>query len=186
MKTLFLDLGLLLQRILFAGSMAVFHGFGKVERIGTGEMNMLPGIPGTVEFALAAIAEGVLTILIVFGVATRVVVVPVLFAMCVAAFVAHGSDPLPAESTRIAVEALPADAHDAFGVSNDSETVRVRSGSGELALIYAFGFLSILLMGGGRFALDTIINPVMRRWHKSRNAAKKKAAANKPKPSATS
>lgn len=185
------DVGLLLTRVLFGGSMLWLHGAGKLSALLAGKNPWAArggfiGL-GSVEFPLAALSESVLAALLVLGLGTRLTAAPLVFTMVVAAFLAHGDDPLPAERVRINVhahlsaegkEALRAQVTGGGGEVNataqamvkamdaavaDKEaagrpaTFGLRSGSPEMALLYLYGFLALLVMGGGRFSVDRAV-----------------------------
>ena len=88
-------LGLLLLRLVFAGSMLLSHGWGKLltfqEKVG-----MFPdplGVGSRLSLTLTVMAEFGCAALVVLGLATRVALVPLVITMGVAFFLIHGTDP---------------------------------------------------------------------------------------------
>jgi putative oxidoreductase len=100
--TRFGDLGLLIQRLGTGALMAYAHGLGKVYNNGSigvpgqlidGVAKM--GFPAPTAFAwMAALTEFLGSVLLALGFMTRPVALALTFNMGVAAFVAHGKDPL--------------------------------------------------------------------------------------------
>ncbi len=86
------SLALLALRLWFGGVMFLAHGFGKLGR-DPGAFPDLLGIGPTANWALCVAAEVGCSALLVFGIATRVVSLPLIITMLMAAFVAHGDDP---------------------------------------------------------------------------------------------
>lgn len=141
--TTFGDIGLAIARIGIGGLMAAGHGYGKIFHDkgfgpdadmvqGVGEM----GFPMPVLFAwLAALAEFLGGILIALGLMTRPVAFALTFNMAVAAFIAHGKDPLLLKS------GMPAK---------------------ELALLFLLPFLMFFFTGAGRFSLDALLRRTRR------------------------
>ena len=121
-------LGLFLLR---AGTsfLMIPHGWAKYERLTqaleAGEpvkfMDFM-GLGTTVSLALTIFGELIAPALILVGFKTRWTAAPAAFTMLVAAFVAHGADPLAEK---------------------------------EHALLYAIAFLAVLLLGPGRWSLDS-------------------------------
>ena len=90
------DVGLLWLRVTLGGLMLVNHGWGKLEKLLGAEPIQFAdpiGLGQTPSLALAAGAEVVCAALLIVGLATRVVALPLVFTMLVAAFVVHGADP---------------------------------------------------------------------------------------------
>lgn len=115
---------LLFMRVGFSLLMMT-HGLPKLQRalsdnpsfadpIGIGELPSL---------YLTIFAELVAPVFVIFGFKTRLFAATTTFTMAVAAFIAHGADPLAKK---------------------------------EMALLYLIGFLSITLLGAGRYAIDGI------------------------------
>ena len=80
------------------------------------------GMGTTVSLALTIFGELIAPALLLVGFKTRWMAAPAAFTMLVAAFVAHGADPLAEK---------------------------------EHALLYAFAFLAVLLLGPGRWSVDS-------------------------------
>jgi len=89
------DAGLLILRLWIGGAMLFAHGMPKLtsfsERAATFADPL--GLSSPVSLSLAIGAEVGCSILLMLGLATRVVSVPLLFTMLMAAFVIHGDDP---------------------------------------------------------------------------------------------
>jgi len=120
--TRFYDSALSLLRIVFSLLMMT-HGWSKLERILDGNLNFGDplGLGSTLSLYLVTFAELVAPIFIIVGFKTRIMALITSFAMAVAAFIAHGADPLAKK---------------------------------EMALLYLVGFLSVSLMGAGRYSID--------------------------------
>ena len=90
-----LDLALLLLRVSIGGAMAATHGFPKLMRIieGNPRFGDPLGIGSVPSLYLVVGAEFICAILVVLGLFTRWAVIPLIFTMGVAFFVAHGGDP---------------------------------------------------------------------------------------------
>lgn len=89
------DVGLLVMR-LWAGAVMVYaHGWGKLmtfsEQIERRDGFM--GMPGELAASLLVFSEVFCAALLAIGLATRIVSVPLLVTMLIAAFVAHAGDP---------------------------------------------------------------------------------------------
>ena len=115
-------LGLLLLRVSFAGSMLA-HGIPKLLQLVSGnfEFGNPIGIGSALSLILAVIGEAICPMLIIIGFKTRLMAIPTIITMLVAAFVVHAAD-------------------DFF--------------TKEKALLYLFGFLTIALVGGGKFGVS--------------------------------
>jgi putative oxidoreductase len=90
-----MNIGLLILR-LSAGGMMLTHGYPKLLKLfGGGEIQFFDflGIGTTASLALAVGAEVVCSVLLMVGVKTRLVVLPLIFTMAVAAFLVHAADP---------------------------------------------------------------------------------------------
>jgi len=89
-----IDLGLLILRLWFGLEMALAHGLGKMIRIfgGNFEFSDPLGIGSATSLILAGSAEFFCGLLIAAGFFTRLAVLPYIFTMLVAAFVAHIDD----------------------------------------------------------------------------------------------
>lgn len=121
------DLGLLVLRVWFGLTMFFVHGFEKLSTFGAKvAMFESMGIP-KVGAAAAILAEGVASLLLVIGLATRWASGALAVTMAVAFFVAHKAtlDPMAKDP-----------------------------GTGELAFIYLAGFVALLIAGAGRYSVD--------------------------------
>ena len=138
------DLGLLILRLAFGGLMLT-HGFPKLmafsERADTFPDPL--GVGHVLSMTLAVSAEFFCAIALVLGLGTRLVAIPLLITMLVAAFVVHGDDPFKKQ---------------------------------ELALLYAFPYLALILTGGGRFSLDALLAPFVRKARGDKSATGKEAS----------
>lgn len=92
---LFPDLGLLFLRLNAGGFMAWLHGWGKLEAYGerVHTFRSMLGMSPEVGYTLLVGAEFFCAIAIVIGLWTRLASIPLIIAMLVAAFIAHGDDP---------------------------------------------------------------------------------------------
>jgi putative oxidoreductase len=88
------NFGLLILR-LSAGGFMLTHGYPKLQRLLTGELKFSDplGLGPEVSLVLVVLAEIFCSILIMLGLGTRLATLPLIVAMSVAAFIAHGSDP---------------------------------------------------------------------------------------------
>ena len=120
--TRFYDSALSLLRIVFSLLMMT-HGWSKLERILDGNLNFGDplGLGSTLSLYLVTFAELVAPVFTIVGFKTRIMALITSFAMAVAAFIAHGADPLAKK---------------------------------EMALLYLVGFLTVALMGPGRYSID--------------------------------
>ena len=120
--TRFYDSALALLRIVFSLLMMT-HGWSKLERILEGNLSFGDplGLGSPLSLYLVTFAELVAPVFIIVGFKTRIMALITSFAMAVAAFIAHGADPLAKK---------------------------------EMALLYLVGFLSVALMGAGRYSID--------------------------------
>jgi putative oxidoreductase len=124
------SLGLLILRV-GAGGFLATHGWGKVQQVVAGDFQSFPdpiGLGSGLSLVLAAGAEFVCALLVAVGCATRIAALPPAFAMGVAAFVAHASDPWTMQPGG--------------------------GGSKEPALLFLSAFAAIALLGAGRFSAD--------------------------------
>ena len=86
---------LLILRIV-AGAFMITHGWGKFQMlIGDGPIQFpsVLGMSSTISLVLAVSAEFFASLLLIFGLGTRLAAIPLLITMLVAAFVIHSSDP---------------------------------------------------------------------------------------------
>lgn len=91
----FTALGLLILRVGFASAIAFNHGLSKLLNF-KASMGSFPdpiGLGSTVSLSLTVFAEFLCAILVIFGIYTRLAVIPLVICMGVAFFVIHGSDP---------------------------------------------------------------------------------------------
>lgn len=89
------DIGLLIVRV-SAGSMMLFaHGWGKLANYGERVSSWADpiGLGSEVSLTLAVFAEFFCSLAVIFGLGTRVAVIPLLVTMLVAALVVHTNDP---------------------------------------------------------------------------------------------
>lgn len=103
------------------------HGLPKLNRLLSGEGSNFPdplGVGNELSLILTVLGEVVAPVLVMIGLSTRLAALPVAFAMGVAAFVIHGSDPFARK---------------------------------EMALLFLLGFLTIVIMGSGKYALDSLL-----------------------------
>jgi putative oxidoreductase len=156
-RMLGLDIGVLLLRLGFGGYMLT-HGWGKLKRLGQlGSDNFRfsdpIGLGPEVSFVLVTGAEFGCALLVIFGLFTRAAAIPLVFAMLVAGFIAHASDPWTIAGAQQLV----------------NEGLAERARSKQLALMYASAFGALVFTGGGRFSLDSIVWPW---WRKRRQQAR--------------
>ncbi len=90
-----LDIGALLLRLAFGGTMLVQHGLPKLLSFSS-KMDRFPdpiGLGSTVSLSLAVSAEVFCAAAVVVGLFTRLAAIPLMITMLVAFFVVHGGDP---------------------------------------------------------------------------------------------
>lgn len=119
-------------RISVGALMFFGHGLGKLTKIGTEAATQFPdplGVGSQVSHLLAASAEGIGALCVMFGLFTRLSAFAQMFTMFVAAFVIHAGDPL-------------------FSKGGPSK---------EFALLYLLCFMIIFFLGAGKFSLDKMI-----------------------------
>ena len=91
----FYDYGLLILRLAFGFSMIYGHGFGKLTRLfGSEEIKFADpfGLGPAVSLGLAAFAEFFCSLLLMAGLFTRAVLLPLIFTMATAFFTVHLND----------------------------------------------------------------------------------------------
>ena len=88
------DLAILVLRVSI-GLLMLTHGIPKLNMLLSGEIQFpgLFGMPPALSLFLAVFAELFCSILLIFGLATRLATIPLFFTMAVAAFVVHANDP---------------------------------------------------------------------------------------------
>lgn len=94
-----LNVGLLLLRVLFGLSLAFGHGRGTFMAVLRGEFDYPDpiGLGPAFSMSLMGFAEFVCALLVVFGVFTRLSIIPIILGFFVAFFVFHGGDPFNAK-----------------------------------------------------------------------------------------
>lgn len=137
------SIGLLLLRLGMGGFM-MSHGWGKVQMLIAGNFEGFGdpiGIGSPLSLVLVVGAEFVCAGLVMLGFATRFTALPIVMAMGVAAFVAHGGDPWTmGEGARLFMEKqAPSWA------------------SKEPALLFLIPYLTLALTGAGRFSVDALL-----------------------------
>ena len=137
------DAGLLLLRLWLGLSMFFIHGLGKATTFGSTVAALREkGIPSP--FAIAAIAaESVCALLLALGFLSRLAALFLAATMAVAFILVH---------------------HATLTFGNPK--------TGELAFIYLAGYLTLLLTGPGRFAVDRHIHSLPLRYFASQAAQK--------------
>lgn len=99
-----LNLSLLIIRIFSGGFMLIYHGIPKLEnfsRLSTRFADPL-GISSPASLSLVIFAEVVCCICLIFGIAVRLVVIPLIITMLVAVFIIHADDPMSRKELAIA------------------------------------------------------------------------------------
>ena len=142
-KDLANSVGLLILRLGVGGYM-VSHGWGKLQMVIAGDFGKFGdpiGLGSGASLVLVTAAEFLCPLLVMAGFATRFAAIPVVFAMAVAAFVAHGADPWTmGEGARLFLAG------------------KAKSwASREPALLYLVPFLALAFTGAGRFSIDAWI-----------------------------
>ena len=139
------SIGLLILRVGIGGFM-ITHGWGKLLQVIDGNTTFVGdpiGIGATPSAILLTGAEFLCALLVIVGAATRFAALPLVIAMGVAAFVAHGGDPWTLET---AVE-LFKQGQTPFPAAK------------ETPLMYFTVFLALIFTGAGRYSIDAIIRP---------------------------
>lgn len=143
------SVGLLLLRVVVSGYM-ITHGWGKFQMVLNGKFGEFPdplGIGNGVSLVSAAFAEFICAILVVLGVVTRLACIPLIFTMCVAAFVVHSKDPWTMSK---GAELFMSGAAKSWS-------------SKQPALMFAAVYASLLLTGPGKLSVDALVWPRLRR-----------------------
>lgn len=88
------DLAILILRVSI-GILMLTHGLPKLAMLLSGEINFpgLFGMPPALSLTLAVFAEVFCSILLIFGLTTRLTTIPLMFTMAVAVLIIHGDDP---------------------------------------------------------------------------------------------
>ena len=137
------SVGLLILRLGIAGFLAT-HGWGKVQMLRAGQFEMMGdpiGLGSRLSLWLLMGAEFVCSLLVMAGLGTRLAALPVVFAMGVAAFVAHGHDPWTMEAAA------------KLFFAGQTKMILAK----EPALIFLIVFLALAFTGAGRFSVDALI-----------------------------
>lgn len=137
------SVGLLILRLGFGGYLMT-HGWGKLQMMLQGQWSAMGdpiGIGSTASLTLVTFAEFVCAILVMIGLGTRLASIPVVIAMGVAAFVAHGADPWTMATAAMRF----------FAGESQSWA------SKQPALMFLIAFLGLVFTGAGRFSLDHLI-----------------------------
>lgn len=94
-KPLGTDLGLLILRLSAGGIMAYSHGWGKLQKLMSGDMSFADpiGVGEEASLVLTVFAEFLCGILVALGLFTRAALVPLIITMLVAVFIIHADDP---------------------------------------------------------------------------------------------
>jgi len=111
--------------------MAFGHGYNKFLKLISGAEVSFPslfGMPSTLGLALATFAEFIACLFIIVGLKTRLFCIPVIITMTIAAFYVHAD-------------------HAWFMQSTDGPAK-------EPAMLYLFAFISIYILGPGKYSLD--------------------------------
>ncbi len=89
------DLGLLVLRLGVGGMLACSHGWGKLMKFSIIAPHFPDplGLGSTPSLALMVFAEFFCAIAVGLGFLTRAAAIPIVFGMCIAAFVVHMDDP---------------------------------------------------------------------------------------------
>lgn len=128
------------------------HGWGKLQMVLDGNLDSFAdpvGLGSAPSLLLVTFAEVFCALAVALGLGTRFFAVPVVIAMGVAAFVAHGDDPW---SMGTAARRFMAGESKSWS-------------SKEPALLFLTAFLALAFTGPGRFSLDHLIAT---RWRKRR------------------
>jgi putative oxidoreductase len=95
MKTMKLDIGLLILRVFIGGMMLFSHGMGKLLNFGSLSTAFADpfGAGPMISLSLAVFAEVVCSVFVMIGLATRIACIPLVITMAVAAGMIHSGDP---------------------------------------------------------------------------------------------
>lgn len=96
------DLAVLFLRIVI-GVLMLTHGIPKLISLVSGDIQFpgLFGLSPALSLALAVFAEVICSVLILFGLGTRLATIPLMFTMLVAVFYIHAADPLATKEVAI-------------------------------------------------------------------------------------
>ncbi|MCG3183233.1 MAG: hypothetical protein ICCCNLDF_01319 [Planctomycetes bacterium] len=150
------DVGLLILRLGVGGYM-LSHGVGKARMVLEGNFEVFGdpiGLGSHLSLLLTAFAEFLCALLVMLGLGTRLAAVPLVVAMGVAAFVAHGADPWSMETAALRF------------MSGESQSWA----SKEPALLFLIPFLALTLTGPGRLSLDAAAAIRWKRRHRTPEA----------------
>ena len=143
------SIGLLILRVGIGGYMLT-HGWGKFQMVLAGDFDQFGdpiGLGSGVSLVLVTFAEFLCAALVIIGLGTRVAAAPIVFAMGVAAFVAHAADPWTMGQGAALYHAGEAESW----------------ASKQPALMFMTVFLALVFTGGGRYSLDAAIG-----WYRRR------------------
>ena len=137
------SIGLLILRLGIAGYLLT-HGWGKLQMLLAGSFADFGdpiGLGAEASLVLIVFAEFLCSLLVLLGLGTRLAAIPVVIAMGVAAFVAHGADPWTMGK---GYELYMSGASKSWA-------------SKEPALLFLVPFLALAFTGPGRYSLDALI-----------------------------
>lgn len=92
------DISLLLSRLLF-GLLFIMHGLTKINDFGQMALAFPDplDVGSEISLILAIFGEVFCSVLLIFGLLTRLALIPMIFTMCIAFFVIHAGDPFSAK-----------------------------------------------------------------------------------------
>ncbi|HRI01534.1 MAG TPA: DoxX family protein [Saprospiraceae bacterium] len=90
-----MDIVLFMLRIVFGGFM-LLHGYSKLQSLLSGSTDFPDpiGIGPQSSLALTVFAEFLCALLVIFGLMTKLALIPLMITMMVAAFIVHAQDPI--------------------------------------------------------------------------------------------
>lgn len=117
------NLAVLLMRLAF-GILMIPGGYDKLMSYAENKDDFMQfmGLSGPISLAMLIFAEFFCAGLLTLGLFTRLACIPLIIAMCVATFDAHGGDVF---------------------------------GKGKMAALYLVGYIAILLLGPGKYSVDS-------------------------------
>ncbi|MCH2045272.1 MAG: DoxX family protein [Saprospiraceae bacterium] len=126
-----MDMAALLLRLIFGGFMLLGHGLGKWDAMMAGSETFPDplGLGAVTSLYLAVFAEVICAGLLVIGLASRWILIPLIITMLVAVFIVHGE-------------------HEWFAKGGPSK---------EAAAIYLMAYISLFFTGAGKYSLDGIL-----------------------------